>query len=84
MELDRAVDVVREALYLMMLLSAPVLLAGLLVGLAVSLIQAVTQVQEQTLSFVPKTIAMAIVTIMLAPWMARLVMEFATRMFGMP
>jgi flagellar biosynthetic protein FliQ len=84
MELDRAVDVVREALYLMMLLSAPVLLAGLLVGLAVSLIQAVTQVQEQTLSFVPKTIAMAVVTIMLAPWMARLVMEFATRMFGMP
>ena len=84
MELDRSVDVVREALYLMMLLSAPVLLAGLLVGLAVSLIQAVTQVQEQTLSFVPKTIAMAVVTIMLAPWMARLVMEFATRMFGMP
>jgi flagellar biosynthetic protein FliQ len=84
MELDRAVDTVREALYLMLLLSAPVLLAGLVVGLAISLIQAVTQIQEQTLSFVPKILVMAMVTILLAPWMARLVMEFAVRMFGSP
>jgi flagellar biosynthetic protein FliQ len=82
MELDRCVDMVREALYLMLLLSAPILLAGLLVGLLVSLIQAVTQVQEQTLSFVPKMLAMAVATVMLAPWMARLMMEFAVRMFG--
>jgi flagellar biosynthetic protein FliQ len=84
MELDRSVDVVREALYLMLLLSAPILIAGLLVGLVVSLVQAVTQVQEQTLSFVPKMIAMAVATVMLAPWMARLMMEFAVRMFGTP
>lgn len=82
MNLDMAVDVVRETLTLMLVISGPILLGGLLIGLIISLFQAVTQIQEQTLSFVPKIIVMTVLAIMLAPWMGRMVMEFAQRMFG--
>ncbi|NJL30725.1 MAG: flagellar biosynthetic protein FliQ [Phycisphaerales bacterium] len=67
----------------MLVVSSPILLGGLLIGLIVSLFQAVTQIQEQTLSFVPKIIVMTVLAIMLAPWMGRMVMEFAHRMFAM-
>ena len=73
---------VREALMLSLVLSAPVLGAGLLVGLVISLLQAVTQVQEQTLAFVPKIIAMIVVAILLLGWMGSQLSEFASRMFG--
>ena len=73
---------VREALMLSLVLSAPVLGAGLLVGLVISLLQAVTQVQEQTLAFVPKIVAMILVAILLLGWMGSLLSEFAARMFG--
>jgi len=58
MSMDQAVDMTREALGLILLLSAPVLGAALIIGLAISLIQAVTQIQEQTLTFVPKFLGM--------------------------
>ena len=71
-----------EALMMALVLSAPVLGAGLLVGLVISLLQAVTQVQEQTLAFVPKIVAMILVAILLLGWMGSQLSEFATRMFG--
>jgi len=67
---------------MMLLLSAPVLLAGLVIGLIVSVLQAVTQVQEQTLSFVPKILGMGVMTIIALPWALRLLSEFSQRMFG--
>ena len=73
---------VREALMMALVLSAPVLGAGLLVGLVISLLQAVTQVQEQTLAFVPKIVAMILVAILLLGWMGSQLSEFAIRMFG--
>jgi flagellar biosynthetic protein FliQ len=73
---------VREALMMALVLSAPVLGAGLLVGLVISLLQAVTQVQEQTLAFVPKIVAMILVAILLLGWMGSQLGEFAIRMFG--
>ncbi len=82
MNVDQALDVVRETLMVAMLISTPILMAGLVVGLAVSILQAVTQIQEQTLSFVPKIIAMVAVVIVLAPWMGVALMEFSTRMFA--
>ncbi|MEX0776164.1 MAG: flagellar biosynthesis protein FliQ [Phycisphaeraceae bacterium] len=82
MEVDQAVDLVRESLTMMLLISAPILAAALVIGLLISLFQAVTQIQEQTLSFVPKIVGMAVVTILLAPWMTRQMMEFASRLFG--
>ncbi len=81
MTADAAVDLVRDALTVMLILSAPILVAGLLIGLVISLLQAVTQIQEQTLSFVPKIVGMAIVAIIAAPWMFHTMIEFAARMF---
>lgn len=82
LNLDQAVELVREMLTLMLVLSAPVLLAGLMVGLFISILQAVTQIQEQTLTFVPKILGMAVVTMALAPWIAMQILEFARRMFA--
>jgi flagellar biosynthetic protein FliQ len=73
---------VREALMLTLLVSAPILGAGLIVGLVISLLQAVTQVQEQTLAFVPKIVAMVLVAILLLGWIGGQISVFAERMFG--
>ncbi len=81
MNIDQASDVVREALTVMLLLSTPILAAGLAIGLVVSVLQAVTQIQEQTLSFVPKILGMGVVTIVITPWVATVILEFSKRMF---
>ena len=82
MTIDTSIDLVRESLVLMMTLAAPVLAAALIVGLAISLLQAVTQVQEQTLTFVPKILVMTGVAVLTAPWMVQMLMDFSARMFG--
>ena len=82
MTFDQAVDLVRESLTLMLFLSAPILMAALVVGLAVSILQAVTQIQEQTLSFVPKILGMGVVAVLTLPWLFQRIMEFSARMFG--
>ena len=82
MNMDQAVDVVREALFMALSLSAPILGIGLCIGLLVSIIQAVTQIQEQTLSFVPKIVGMVMVAIMIAPWVGARLIEFTQRMFA--
>ncbi|BAM04510.1 flagellar biosynthesis protein FliQ [Phycisphaera mikurensis] len=85
MILDSSIDLVRESLVLMMTLSAPVLGAALAVGLVISVLQAVTQVQEQTLTFVPKILVMTAVAVLATPWILSMLMEFSVRMFsGMP
>ena len=76
-------DTVQAALLETLILSAPILGAGLLVGLLVSLFQAVTQIQEQTLSFVPKIIAMILVAVLLLSWIADRMLTFATAMFSL-
>jgi flagellar biosynthetic protein FliQ len=81
METDN-LAIVREALMLALLVSTPILGAGLIVGLLVSLAQAVTQVQEQTLAFVPKIIAMVLSAALLMSWIAARISTFAERMFG--
>jgi len=80
--IDQAVDVVRESLTVMLLLSLPILAAGLVIGLAISIFQAVTQIQEQTLTFVPKILGMGVIAIMVTPWVTKMIVEFSTRMFG--
>jgi flagellar biosynthetic protein FliQ len=82
MTTNQAIDVVRETLALMLLLSLPVLLAALAMGLAVSIFQAMTQIQEQTLSFVPKIIAMGVMAIVALPWITMRILDFSARMFG--
>jgi flagellar biosynthetic protein FliQ len=82
MSVDQALDLGREALMLALLLSAPMLLTGLLVGLVISLLQAVTQIQEQTLTFVPKTVAMIAAAVLTMPWIAQRLLEYAAKLFG--
>jgi flagellar biosynthetic protein FliQ len=69
--------VARDALWLVMLLAAPLLLAGLLTAFAISLFQAATQILEPTLSFVPKLIVMLVVLVVLGSWMGDQLVEFA-------
>lgn len=82
MPFDQAIQLVRETLTLMLFLSAPILIVALAVGLVISVIQAATQLQEQTLSFVPKILGMGAVAIITAPWMFMKIMDFSARMFG--
>ena len=67
----------RDALWLVMLIAAPMLLAGLLTAFAISLFQAATQILEPTLSFVPKLIVMLLVLALLGSWMGGQLVEFA-------
>ncbi|HRP61758.1 MAG TPA: flagellar biosynthetic protein FliQ [Phycisphaerales bacterium] len=76
-----AVDAVRIALMEALILSVPILGAGLLVGLIISLFQAVTQIQEQTLTFVPKIVVMILVSVVLLSWITIRMTEFAIEMF---
>lgn len=76
-----AVEVTRVALMEALILALPILGAGLLVGLLISLFQAVTQIQEQTLSFVPKIVVMILVAIGLLSWITIRMSEFALQMF---
>ncbi|MCC7145067.1 MAG: flagellar biosynthesis protein FliQ [Phycisphaeraceae bacterium] len=82
MSFDQATDIVRESLLVMLMLSTPILLAGLVIGLFISILQAVTQIQEQTLSFVPKILGMGLVAVLLTPWVARMLLDFSARMFS--
>ncbi|HET6427442.1 MAG TPA: flagellar biosynthetic protein FliQ, partial [Phycisphaerae bacterium] len=69
MEPGEITDLARQAIVLTLTLAAPILLTGLVVALVVSILQAATQVQEHTLSFVPKILAMLLATVLLGPWM---------------
>ena len=82
MNTGETIDLLREAMVLVIVLALPVLGIGLAVALFVSLMQAVTQVQEQTLSFVPKIIAMLLALVIFAPWMIARMVEFGREMFG--
>ena len=76
-----AVDIAKTALMQALLIAVPILGAGLVVGLVISLFQAVTQIQEQTLSFVPKIVVMILVAIVLLSWISIRMVDFATEMF---
>lgn len=75
------ISLASEALYLILLLSLPPLLASLIVGLTISLLQALTQVQEQTLTFVPKIIATILTLMITAGWMLDTLLAFSKKVF---
>ena len=79
---DATIQLVRETLTLMLFLAAPIMLAALVIGLVIGVLQAATQVQEQTLSFVPKIIGMGAVAIFTMPWLFNKVLDFSARMLG--
>ena len=73
---DMAVQMGREALYMVMLISAPMLGLGLIVGVLVSIFQATTQIQEQTLAFVPKIIATFVAILVFGPWILGMLVDY--------
>lgn len=73
---DLAIQIGRDALVMVMLVSAPMLGLGLLVGILVSIFQAITQIQEQTLSFVPKIMAVFVAVLLFGPWMLSLMVGY--------
>jgi flagellar biosynthetic protein FliQ len=74
---ETVVSIGRQALELTLLLSAPLLLTALAVGLIVGIFQAATQINEMTLSFIPKLLAMAAVLALMGPWMIRQLVEYS-------
>jgi flagellar biosynthetic protein FliQ len=81
MSLEMVMDVLRDAFIRTLLISAPVLLVGMLVGLVISVFQATTQIQEQTLSFVPKLIAVFLTLILTGNFMINILLEFTKYIF---
>lgn len=81
MSQEMVVDLGVEAIKVALMVSAPILLLGLLVGLIVSIIQATTQIQEATLSFIPKLIAIALALLIFGPWMMNMMYSFTVNLF---
>lgn len=76
LDLQQAVDIGRQALLVAVKLSFPVLLVGLVVGIIISILQAATQIQEQTLTFVPKMIAVVATLFIIMPWLLTVLMDY--------
>lgn len=76
------VDILREAMFLIMLIVAVMVVPSLLVGLIISVFQAATQINEQTLSFLPRLFATLLAIVIAGPWMVRSLTEFATRLYA--
>ncbi|MCH8496907.1 MAG: flagellar biosynthesis protein FliQ [Marinobacter sp.] len=77
---ETVIDIMREALWMIVLLSAMIIGPGLVVGLVVSTFQAATQINEQTLSFLPRLLVTLMVIIVLGPWMLGRLLDHANRL----
>lgn len=82
MDINYVLSLGREAIMTTLLVASPMLIFGLVVGLTVSILQAVTQIHEMTLTFIPKIIAVSLALLIFLPWMFSLVLDFASRTFG--
>jgi flagellar biosynthesis protein FliQ len=80
MDPQEAIDLGREALWMMLLIGSPVLVAGMIVGLVISLLQALTQIQEQTVVFVPKLIVMLLVLSVSLPWLIAQMVQYTSEL----
>jgi len=76
------IGIIKDALQTGIMVSAPILLISIIVGLIISIFQATTQIQEQTLTFVPKLIAIAVVGLIAGNWMLHQMVSFTERIFG--
>ena len=78
---EYVIEVGKQAIYVLLLVSAPVLLAALVTGLLVSIFQAATQINEATLSFIPKLIVMFLTLVFAGPWMIEIMTDYMRRLF---
>jgi flagellar biosynthesis protein FliQ len=82
MNQDTVVNLASQAIMLALSVAGPLLLASLAIGLLVSVFQAVTQIQEQTLSLIPKIIGIVLVIVVLGPWMLDRIVTYTTNLYG--
>jgi len=80
-DIDLAVELGQQTLWVAVKLAFPILLVGLLVGVSISILQAATQIQEQTLTFIPKMFAVVVVMFVLMPWLLTVLVEFTEELF---
>ncbi len=81
MTISQVMDVFQAAMLVAIKVAAPVLIISIVVGLVISIFQAATQIHEQTLTFVPKLLAIVIILIVLGPWMLETMMDFTVYIF---
>ena len=77
---ENVMDIGRQAILITLMISAPLLLAALVTGLIISIFQAATQINEQTLSFIPKLVVMFIMLILAGPWMLETMVDYIRRL----
>jgi len=82
MSVESASEFIRHTLVMVLVIASPMLIVGMVVGVIASLLQAVTQIQEQTLAFVPKLTAMIIAAIVLMPWIEERLRDYASAVFA--
>ena len=81
MTADTVVDITQAALLMLIMIGAPLLLSALAVGLLIGMLQAATQVNEMTLSFIPKILAMVATLFLVGPWMLQTLVDYSRRLF---
>ena len=80
---EMVISIGREAILTVLMVAAPMLIAGLVIGLSISLLQAITQVHEMTLTFIPKIAAVAMALLVFMPWIVNTLVSFTIRLYGM-
>jgi len=79
---ETVIAIIRQALEVAMLTAGPLLLASLATGLLISIFQAATQINEMTLTFIPKLVVMFLVLVVLGPWMMNILVDFVVKLYG--
>lgn len=79
---ETVITIGQQAVEMTLMIAAPMLLTALVIGLVVSIFQAATQINEMTLSFIPKLLGMFVVLIMTGPWMINMMVDYIQRLFG--
>lgn len=83
MNQDQVLSVFRDALLVVLKVAGPILIISIVVGLVISILQAATQIHEQTLTFVPKLLAIAIILLLTGPWMMNVIQDFTKEVFSL-
>ena len=78
---ELVMNIGRQAIEMMLILAGPLLLSALFIGLIISIFQAATQINEQTLSFIPKLVGIFLVLILAGPWMLQMMVDYMRRLF---
>lgn len=79
---EAAQDILRHALEIIVLISAPIMIGEIIIGVVVGMIQAATQIQETSLSFIPKLVMLALVLVLSGPWILKVLVDYTLRLYG--